>query len=140
MNSRLDEIHAAMLLVRLKWLPSFTERRRMISNAYRTGILNPSVQHMAAPEEQSAHAYHLYVITCERREELHAHLLQHQVQTHFHYPIPVHKQDSCKHVKTDPAGLQVSEHHADTCLSLPCHPQMSDADIEKVIEFVNLFQ
>lgn len=140
MNSRLDEIHAAMLAERLKWLPAFTERRRQIADAYRAGIENSHIKQLAQPEETAAHVYHLFVITCAQRDALQAHLQQQQVQALIHYPIPVHYQAPCKEIRRDPAGLSFSAQHAATCLSLPCHPQMSDADIQCVIAAVNSFK
>lgn len=140
MNSRLDEIHAAMLAARMKWLPEFTERRRQIAAAYRAGIANPLVRQLDAPEEGAAHVYHLYVITCEKRDALQAHLQQNQVQSHIHYPIPVHKQEPCRNIARDPKGLANSERHAATCLSMPCHPQLTDAEIAAVINAVNSFR
>lgn len=140
MNSRLDEVHAAMLAERLKWLGGFTERRCQIAEAYRTRIKNPLISQLAAPEESMAHSYHLYVITCKRRDALQAHLLQHQVQALIHYPIPVHKQEPCLTMARDPAGLGNSEHHAGICISLPCHPQMSDDNVNTVIAAVNSFK
>ena len=140
MNSRLDEIQAAMLTTRLKWLPEFTERRREIAQAYREGINNPLVTQLAPPEEPSAHAYHLYVVSCPLRDDLQTHLKEHQVQALIHYPIPVHAQAPCMHIKRDRLGLAISEAHAAQCLSLPCHPQMSDEDVAQVIDAVNSFK
>lgn len=140
MNSRLDEIQAAMLTERLKWLPDFTDRRRQIANAYQSGIVNPLVGHLAEPEDRLAHVYHLFVITCNQRESLQTHLQQNQVQSLIHYPIPVHKQEPCLAIARDPNGLRNSERHAATCLSLPCHPQMTDDDIAIVMAAVNSFK
>ena len=139
MNSRLDEIHAAMLSERMNWLHTFTQRRQQIAEAYSVGIINKDVQQLTLPEEPAAHVYHLYVITCENRKQLQAHLHQRQVQALIHYPVPVQYQKPCQDVKKDPMGLKASELHAATCLSLPCHPQMSDSDIAKVIDSVNTF-
>lgn len=140
LNSRMDEIHASMLSVRMKWLPQFTERRRQIADAYRAGINNPAVQLMAPPQERQAHVYHLFVIKCEQRDALHAHLKAKGVQALFHYPVPIHQQQPCLNIARDPQGLANSERHAKICLSLPCHPQMTDADIETVISAVNSFR
>ena len=140
MNSRLDEIHAAMLQVRLSWLPEFTERRQAIAAQYLQGINNERVCQLAAPRDAAAHAYHLYVITCEQREALQKHLEGCGVQTHCHYPVPIHHQESCKDIRRDPQGLAASEQHAKTCLSLPCHPQMTDRDVNTVVEAVNQFK
>jgi dTDP-4-amino-4,6-dideoxygalactose transaminase len=140
MNSRLDEIHAAMLAERVKWLLEFTERRRQIANDYQAGINNPTVRLLASPEEPSAHVFHLYVVTCEQRDALQKHLQQSQVQSHIHYPIPIHHQEPCLDMARDPRGLVNTERHAATCLSLPCHPQMMESDIAAVIAAVNSFQ
>jgi len=139
MNSRLDEVHAAMLSERLKWLPEFTERRRQIAESYRAGIQNPLVRLLASPEERAAHAYHLFVVACDQRDALQAYLQEHRVQSLIHYPVPVHKQEPCIDIARDSAGLGNSEFHAATCLSLPCHPQMTDDDVDQVISAVNTF-
>lgn len=140
LNSRLDEIHAAMLSERLKWLPEFTRRRQQIAAAYRSGIANPLVSLLPAPQEDPSHVYHLFVVTCEHRDALQQHLQQAGVQALIHYPIPIHQQEPCKNLARDPNGLLNSERHAKICLSLPCHPQMSDDDISRVIAAVNAFR
>lgn len=140
MNSRLDELHAAMLTERLLWLPEFTERRRKIAESYRTGICNPLVKCLVEPDEPLAHVYHLFVITCDQRDALQAHLSTQKIQSLIHYPVPIHEQEPCKKIARDPAGLVNSERHAAICLSLPCHPQLSDSDVKKVIEAVNEFK
>ena len=140
LNSRLDEIQAAILSARLQWLAEFTQRRREIVEAYRVGIVHPDVRLLAAPEAESAHVYHLFVVCCEARDALQAHLQAHGVQTLIHYPIPVHQQPPCLDMRRDPQGLGHSEYHAARCLSLPCHPQMSDVDTAAVIAAVNAFE
>ena len=140
LNSRLDEIHAAILSERIKWLPKFTERRCKIADAYHSKIENPLVKHLARPEEKSAHVYHLFVVNCLQRAALQAHLLKNNIQSLIHYPVPIHKQRPCLEVTRDPQGLPNSEKHTSTCLSLPCHPQMTDADIENVIKSINSFK
>lgn len=139
MNSRLDEMQAAMLSARLQWLLEFTERRREIASAYYAGINNPLVKLPKAPQESSSHVYHLFVVTCEMRDKLQAHLQACGVQALIHYPIPIHHQEPCKNMLRDTQGLSNSERHANTCLSLPCHPQMTNEDIDVVIFAVNAF-
>lgn len=137
LNSRLDELQAAILRERLKWLSQFNLRRQYIARAYYEGLKNPIVKLLSPPEEPTAHVYHLFVVTCEKRDDLQARLHNKGVQTLIHYPVPIHYQEPCHAIKRDPKGLIVSERHAATCLSLPCHPQMSDADIQTVIDTVN---
>lgn len=140
LNSRLDEIHAAMLAVRLKWLRAFTERRQEIAEAYQIGIENDSVRPLAVSEERAAHVYHLYVVKSRQRDALQNHLYLHGVQTLIHYPVPIHHQSPCLRIRRDPMGLIFSELHSEQCLSLPCHPQMTDSDVMHVVNSVNSFR
>jgi dTDP-4-amino-4,6-dideoxygalactose transaminase len=140
MNSRLDEIQAAILAERMKWLDHFTMRRREIAQAYRAGLDNPVIKQLSTPEEKSAHVYHLYVVTTTQRQALQAHLQAKGVQALIHYPVPVHDQEPCKMLQRDPKGLTRSKTHAAQCLSLPCHPQLTDADIAQVIDSANSFK
>lgn len=139
MNSRLDEMQAAILSERLRYLCEFTERRRQIASAYYAGITNPLVKLPKHPQEPSSHVYHLFVVTCEMRDELQSHLKLSGVQALIHYPIPIHHQLPCKHILRDSQGLGNSELHALNCLSLPCHPQMTEEAVKKVISVVNAF-
>jgi len=140
MNSRLDEIQAAMLCERSKWLELFTERRRQIAAEYQAKINNSYISLMASPQERSAHSYHLFVIKTKKRDALQKHLEDCKVQSLIHYPVPVHYQDACNGMKRDPKGLSLSESHAKQCLSIPCHPQMTDDDIEQVIDAIHTFK
>lgn len=140
MNSRLDELQAAILSERLKWLCEFTERRRVIAERFFSEIRNADVVTLARPTERASHVYHLFVVKCRARNKLQAHLAERGVQSLIHYPIPVHHQEPCRDLMRDPAGLKVSERHAEECLSIPCHQQMSNGDVEGVIEGVNSFR
>lgn len=139
MNSRLDEMQAAILLERIKYLSKATQRRQQIAKLYLEGIANPLITLLDLPEENSSHVYHLFVITCSAREELQRHLKDRDIQALIHYPVCVHQQESCLDIKRDQRGLRFSEQHANSCLSLPCHPYMSDNDVLRVIEAVNSF-
>jgi dTDP-4-amino-4,6-dideoxygalactose transaminase len=137
LNSRLDELQAALLSVRLKWLDDFTRRRQKVAKRYLQEITNPKVTLLTKPESKENHVYHLFVITIQDRDSLFNYLKNNQINTLIHYPIPIHHQKPCLESKTDPQGLNNAETHADKCLSLPCHPQMSEKDIHKVIEAIN---
>lgn len=139
MNSRLDELQAALLTERLRWLPEFTARRRQVAAAYRARLDNPAVQLLAPPVAEDNHVHHLSVVLCEARDALQAHLQAHGVQSLIHYPVPVHAQAPCRAALRDPQGLPATEAHARRCLSIPCHPQMSDADVDTVVQAVNAF-
>ena len=140
LNSRLDELQAALLRVRLERLDEFTERRRQIAKAYRERITNPHIKLLAEPIQAESHVYHLFVVTCDKRDELAQHLKSGGVETYVHYPVPVHLQTPCKKLRHDPIGLPAAELHARMCLSIPCHPQMSDADVSTVIDTLNAFK
>lgn len=140
MNSRLDEIQAALLSVKLKWLAQHTLRRREIAGQYILKIDNPYVTNLSSPTDIESHVYHLFVVLSKYRDALQAHLNSQLVQSLIHYPIPIHHQKSCLDIARDSHGLKNSEIHAEQCLSLPCHPYMTQSDIDKVIEAVNSFR
>jgi dTDP-4-amino-4,6-dideoxygalactose transaminase len=141
MNSRLDEMQAAILRVRLQVLQSYTDRRRNIAKRYLSEINNsPWIQHLAAPLQENSHSYHLFVLRTPHRSQVMDFLQSQGVQVLIHYPIPVHQQKTCLNMARDPQGLKHAEHHAQVCFSIPIHPQMSDADVEHVIQAVNAFK
>ena len=140
LNSRLDEMQAAILSVRIGWLDSFTRRRQEIADRYSSQIRTPLVRLMAEPVTPESHVHHLYVVRSTARDRLAAHLQERGIASLIHYPIPVHRQKPCSGLRVDPQGLSHAEHHAATCLSIPCHPQMSDLDIATVIEAINEFK
>jgi dTDP-4-amino-4,6-dideoxygalactose transaminase len=139
MNSRLDELQAALLGARLDWLDAFTQRRRDIAQRYRDTIPEGVVELLDPPEEPDAHVHHLFVVRSDRRDELQAHLASQNVQSLVHYPVPVHRQPPCAGVAHDPAGMAHTERHAAQCLSLPCHPQMHDGDVDQVVDALRSF-
>lgn len=139
LNSRLDEIHAALLSVRLEWLNTFTKRRQDVAARYHGEISNPKIQLLAKPEDRENHVYHLFVLRCTERDALSQHLRSKGVESLIHYPVPMHLQSPCSGITCDPAGLGESERHAQVCLSIPCHPQIEDDDISKVISAINDF-
>lgn len=139
MNSRLDELQAAILAVKLPFLSHLTQQRKKIASLYFQELNNPHISLLSPAEEKDAHVYHLFVITCQYRDLLHKHLKQKGIQTLIHYPIPINQQKSCKDLNYDPKGLSNSDKHAETCLSLPCHPYMTEYEIFSVIEGVNSF-
>jgi len=139
LNSRLDELQAAILSARLGWFDAFTRRRKEIADAYFSAIASPRVHLLARPVDRDGHVYHLFVVRCEERDRLGGYLKERGIASLSHYPIPVHHQKPCEGINRDPRGLEHAERHAAQCLSIPCHPQMSDEDIRTVIEAVNAF-
>jgi dTDP-4-amino-4,6-dideoxygalactose transaminase len=139
MNSRLDEIQAALLSERLVWLDAFTERRRAVAARYDATIDNPHVRLLAPARQPRSHVHHLYVVLSDTRTRLAAHLAEQGVQTHIHYPVPVHRQAPCLSLPRDPLGLERTDEHAATCLSIPCHPQLGDDQVAHIVAAVNSF-
>ena len=140
MNSRLDELHAAILTERLKWLDAFTEARRNIAETYHREILNPLINHLARPAQRNNHVYHLFVMLCPERDRLAKYMTESGIGNLSHYPVPAHRQPPCLETRTDPLGLSHAELHAKQCISIPCHPQMTQSQIEMVIDVVNAFR
>jgi dTDP-4-amino-4,6-dideoxygalactose transaminase len=139
LNSRLDEMQAALLAVKDAWLDAFTERRRAVAQRLLAQLSTPYVHALAAPEHPEAHAYHLLCVITEHRQALQAHLGEQGVQALIHYPVPVHHQLPCTDLAHDPLGLVHAERHAQQCLSLPCHPQLSDIEVDHIAAAVNRF-
>lgn len=140
-NSRLDEIQAAMLDVKLKYLDQETQHRRHIASLYLNGIKNPLIQlplNGVSVETNERHVWHLFVISTNQREALQQYLLNHGVQTLIHYPIPPHKQKAYK--EWNNLSYPISEQIHDEVLSLPIGPTLSTVDAERIIALCNQFQ
>ena len=137
LNSRLDELQAALLSVKLNWLEEYTTKRRKIAEAYYQGINNPEIKLLDKPIVPKNHVYHLFVIICEQRDKFSQYLKEHDICSLIHYPITIHHQKHCQDLKRDPQGLKSAEFHADHCLSIPCHPHLNDIQVDRVIEVIN---
>lgn len=135
-NSRLDEIQAAMLRVKLRHLESETARRQQIAQIYRANITNPLIM-LPQVAEELAHVWHLFVVRCERREALQSYLVEQGIQTLIHYPIPPHKQQAYREFSN--MALPLTEQIHQQVVSLPLDPTMSDEAIAHIIHSVNGF-
>ncbi len=136
-NSRLDEIQAAMLNVKLSHLDVEIFHRRKVANAYLEGINNKAIR-LPIKEQDSAHVWHVFVIRCERRDELQKYLAENGVQTLIHYPVPPHQQSAYK--EWNERSYPISENIHAEVLSLPIGPTISIEDIKKIINAVNEFK
>jgi dTDP-4-amino-4,6-dideoxygalactose transaminase len=139
LNSRLDELHAAVLRVRLTRLDDWTTRRRATAQRYAAGIDHPEVHVLPLPAATERHVHHLFVITCRRRAELAEHLATNGVECLSHYPVPIHRQEPTRHLRVDPNGLPNAELHAATCLSIPCNPYLDHKSADQAIAAINSF-
>lgn len=136
-NSRLDEIQAAILQVKLKYIDKETEKRREIAKKYLSAISNELIS-LPFCEDENNHVWHLFTISTSHRDELQNWLLGHEIQTLIHYPIPPHKQKAYQEWNGD--DYPVTEKIHQEIISLPLDPTMSEADIEYVIKAVNDFK
>jgi dTDP-4-amino-4,6-dideoxygalactose transaminase len=137
-NSRLDELQASVLRVKLAHLDAWNARRREIAEAYRTLIRNPLVSH---PEEKTygKHNYHLYVVRVCRRDDFQAYLASRGIGTFIHYPIPVHLQEAYADLGYAAGEFPVTELLAQQIVSLPMYPELTADEIRYVAETVNSF-
>jgi dTDP-4-amino-4,6-dideoxygalactose transaminase len=138
-NSRLDELQAALLRARLPVIDAENERRRQIASLYRAKIRHPRVRLPEAPENGTEHVWHLFVVRCARRDELQAHLAVLGVQTMVHYPIPPHRQGAYRSGELAGAWPITDAIHAEA-LSLPMGPHLTDADALRVAEAVDAWE
>jgi dTDP-4-amino-4,6-dideoxygalactose transaminase len=134
-NSRLDEMQAAFLRVKLKYLDSWNLRRRKIASMYRKGLKNVDC---LTEHEYGNSNYHLFVVKTSFRDELIDWLKQEGIQTLIHYPVPINKQNAFMGQKSE--ELSESEQFASSILSLPIYPALKDEEVEMVIEKINAFK
>jgi len=137
LNSRLDEIQAAVLDVKLKYIDEENEVRRKIAKQYISEITNPKIILPENPENEKEHVWHIFLIRIEKRDELHSYLTENGIQTLIHYPIPPHQQEAYKELSH--LSLPISEKIHKEVLSLPISPVMDDDDVAKVVEILNRF-
>jgi dTDP-4-amino-4,6-dideoxygalactose transaminase len=137
-NSRLDELQAALLRVRLRHLEAENEARRRLAAGYDAALAGLPVQ-CPAPPGDSRHVYHLYVIRAERRDELQAYLAARGIGVGIHYPVPVHRQPAYAHLGYAPGSLPATEAVVGDILSLPMHPDLPAAAVEIVAETIRAF-
>lgn len=140
-NSRLDEIQAAMLSVKLKYLDAQIRRRREIAQIYMSNITNvqlvlPLSKDVNAVDFEG-HVWHLFVVRCKQREALQKHLHEQGVQTLIHYPIPPHKQGAYAEFNT--YSFPLTEMIHDEILSLPMSPDLTDEEALSVVAACNSF-
>ncbi len=118
-NSRLDELQAALLRVKLKHLDQWIGERKKLAAQYMEGLKD--IHAITLPVADDHHTYHLFVIRCKERDALAAHLAAHQISTLIHYPVPPHLQEAYRFMDFKRGDFPVSEELADTCLSLPLY-------------------
>lgn len=135
-NSRLDELQARLLAEMLPSLDGWNLRRREIARCYGERILNPRIETVPAAGED--YVAHLYVVRSDAREALRAHLAAEGIQTEVHYPVPDHRQPL--HAgRFDGVSLPETERDARRVLTLPCFPELTDDEVDRVVQACNRF-
>jgi len=135
-NSRLDEMQAAMLRVKLKYLDEEVKKRREIANYYLENIKNDTII-LPIVRAEDNHVWHLFVIRTNKRDELQKYLLDNGIQTLIHYPIPPHKQNAYKEWNNE--SYPISEQIHDKVLSLPISGVQNLEDTKKIVQVINDF-
>ena len=129
-NSRLDEMQAAILHARLAWLPKWTARRRELAAEYRSALNGADV--VVPPELDPGHVYHLFPVLSERRAEIRERLQARGVETLIHYPVPISRQPALASER--PAGCPVADRVCDQVLSLPLHQGMTRDTVRTIAD------
>ena len=133
-NSRLDEIQAAMLDVKLRHLDEENQRRQAVADYYINNVKHPEIL-LPTPSQS---VYHIFPILCERRDELQQYLKENGVETMIHYPIPPHKQACYK--EWNDLSFPITERIHRQELSLPCHPAMKQEEADQIVSLLNRFR
>ena len=133
-NSRIDELQAAMLDVKLKHLDEDNQRRKEIASLYINKVKNPLIR---LPQCERDSVWHIFPIFCERRDELQQYLKENGVETMIHYPIPPHKQACYK--EWNNLSFPITERIHREELSIPCHQTMKKEEADQIVSLLNAF-
>ena len=136
-NSRLDEIQAAVLRVKLRHLDEWNEKRRKIAKLYNELLENTEII-TPIEKEWAKHVYHLYVIRHKERDKLQKYLKENGIKTQIHYPVPVHKQRAYLDLGIN-EYLLITERICNEILSLPMYPWFEEGEIEYISEIIRKF-
>lgn len=139
-NSRLDEIQSAFLHCKLPHLDKWNEYRRNVANKYFEGIKNPLIKLPLKDSEDYRHIYHVFVIRCDKRDELEKYLNENGIGTVKHYPIPMHLQEAYEDLNIKEGSLPIAEEISKTVLSIPMYYGMTDEEVNYVIDKLNAFK
>lgn len=138
-NSRLDEMQAAILRIKLRHLDADNERRRALA-AYYTKRLENTDLILPMTRENAEHVYHLYVVKTNKRQKLIEHLAANDIHAGIHYPVPIHMQPAYASRIVRAASMKVTEQLANEVLSLPMYPELTFEMAEKVVSVIESFQ
>lgn len=137
-NSRLDEVQAALLRTKLKYLDKWNEERRRIAQRYLQEIVNPQII-LPTVTDNMEHVWHIFAIRCKDRARLEQYLTEKGIGTNKHYPIPLHLQKAYEELKIPKGAYPIAEEISSTELSIPMYYGMSEDMIQYVIDALNEF-
>lgn len=138
-NSRLDELQAAFLSVKLPYLEQWNYERRKIASKYTSGIYNEKIILPNMPADEKEHVFHIYPVLSQNREEFICFLKKRGIMTNVHYPVPIMKQPAYKELYEQAAWYPVTDRICAQEVSLPLYPGMTEEEIEWIIKCVNEF-
>jgi len=138
-NSRLDSLQAALLLVKMKYLEEWTEARRQNASIYREKLQHVPAVRLPLDGPGIRHVYHTFVIMAEGRDALKSYLESNGVQTKIHYPIPIHLQPAAKHLGYRRGDFPLTERQAEMILSLPVYPELNEEQINYITQCIKNF-
>ena len=138
-NSRLDELQAGLLRVRLLHMDELTKEKQRIAARYSAELSNPLIQ-LPTLAPGATCVWHQYVIRCEERSRLIEYLYEKEIGTIIHYPIPPHLAEAYRYLGHEPGFLPITEHMANTVLSIPMYNGMTDDEQSFVIDALNRFK
>ena len=134
-HSRLDELQAAILLVKLSYLESWNERRRHIARRYTEGLSGTEI---ICPLEGVGrfHVYHLYVVRVKNRDPFRRRMAQQGIETFIHYPVAVHRQEAYSEYAPDEDLLPITNRLSSEIVSLPLYPELDDDEVATILSAV----
>jgi dTDP-4-amino-4,6-dideoxygalactose transaminase len=138
-NSRLDELQAAFLTVKLKYMNQWTEERQKIAGLYTAALSGLGDLVLPHTHEKATNSYHLYVIRTKRRDQLQTYLGQNGVGTLIHYPVPIHLQNAYREMNHKAGDFPLAEEIASTCLSIPLYIGITEKEIEYITALIKKF-
>lgn len=139
LNSRLDTLQATILLVKMKYLDAWTEKRRANAAFYQRALAEVPGLQVPTDRPFEKAVYHTFVIQAERRDELKRHLAENGVGTAIHYPVPIHLQKAAEGLGHGPGGFPVTERQAKRILSLPVYPELRTVALDYVVQVIRAF-
>ncbi len=138
-NSRLDELQAGLLRVKLQHLPELLEERKKIAEKYLSEIKNPLIK-LPKVDKDCTHVWHLFVVQVEEREKFQNYLNENNIGSVIHYPIPPHLSEAYEYLGYKKGDFPITEKYAETVLSLPLYNGMTDEEIDYVINIINTYK